>query len=73
MVLTEVNFHRAVLNAVPGVPGRTGRGDTCTASFLAGRRRGMSLAEATSFAAAVTSEKMRYRGPYRGPSAGPVA
>lgn len=49
--------------------GRTGRGDTCTASFLAGRRRGMSLADATAYAAAVTSEKMRYRGPYRGPSA----
>jgi sugar/nucleoside kinase (ribokinase family) len=49
--------------------GRTGRGDTCTASFLAGRRRGMSLPEATAFAAAVTSAKMRYRGPYRGPSA----
>jgi sugar/nucleoside kinase (ribokinase family) len=48
--------------------GRTGRGDTCTASFLAGRRRGMSLADATAFAAAVTSAKMQYRGPYRGPS-----
>lgn len=49
--------------------GRTGRGDTCTASFLAGRQRGMSIAEATAYAAAVTSEKMRYRGPYRGPAA----
>ena len=49
--------------------GRTGRGDTCTASFLAGRRRGMSLPDATAFAAAVTSAKMQYRGPYRGPSA----
>jgi sugar/nucleoside kinase (ribokinase family) len=48
--------------------GRTGRGDTCTASFLAGRRRGMSLPDATSYAAAVTSAKMQYRGPYRGPS-----
>jgi sugar/nucleoside kinase (ribokinase family) len=48
--------------------GRTGRGDTCTASFLAGRRHGMSLADATSYAAAVTSAKMQYRGPYRGPS-----
>ncbi len=28
----------------------------------------MSLAEATSFAAAVTSAKMQYRGPYRGPA-----
>jgi sugar/nucleoside kinase (ribokinase family) len=49
--------------------GRTGRGDTCTASFLAGRRRGTGLADATAFAAAVTSEKMRSPGPYRGPAA----
>jgi sugar/nucleoside kinase (ribokinase family) len=49
--------------------GRTGRGDTCTASFLAARRRGMNLADATAFAAAVTSAKMQYRGPYRGPAA----
>lgn len=47
--------------------GRTGRGDTCTASFLAARCRGMGPAEATAFAAEVTSAKMRYRGPYRGP------
>jgi sugar/nucleoside kinase (ribokinase family) len=48
--------------------GRTGRGDTCTASFLAGRQRGMSLQDATAFAAAVTSAKMQYRGPYQGPA-----
>jgi sugar/nucleoside kinase (ribokinase family) len=46
--------------------GRTGRGDTCTASFLVARGRGMELAEATTFAAKVTSRKMQYRGPYRG-------
>jgi sugar/nucleoside kinase (ribokinase family) len=46
--------------------GRTGRGDTCTASFLVGRGRGMGLAEAAAFAAEVTSRKMQYRGPYRG-------
>ena len=46
--------------------GRTGRGDTCTASFLAARGRGMGLADATAFAAEVTSRKMQYRGPYRG-------
>jgi sugar/nucleoside kinase (ribokinase family) len=48
--------------------GRTGRGDTCTASFLAGRRHGMSLQDATAYAAAITSAKMQYRGPYRGPA-----
>ena len=31
--------------------GRTGRGDTCTASFLVARGRGMGLAEAAAFAA----------------------
>lgn len=46
--------------------GRTGRGDTCTASFLVARARGMGLAEAAAFAAEVTSRKMQYRGPYRG-------
>jgi sugar/nucleoside kinase (ribokinase family) len=45
---------------------RTGRGDTCTASFLVARGRGMALPEATAFAAEVTSRKMQYRGPYRG-------
>jgi len=46
--------------------GRTGRGDTCTASFLTAYRRGLSLREATAFAADITSRKMQYRGPYRG-------
>lgn len=45
--------------------GRTGRGDTCTASFLAGRGRGMNLQAATSFAAEITTRKMQYRGPFR--------
>lgn len=46
--------------------GRTGRGDTCTASFLVARGRGHSLAEALAFATEITSRKMQYRGPYRG-------
>jgi sugar/nucleoside kinase (ribokinase family) len=46
--------------------GRTGRGDTCTASFLAARGRGLDLREAVEFAAEVTSRKMQYRGAYRG-------
>jgi len=45
--------------------GRTGRGDTCTAAFLVARLRS-SAAEATEFAARVTSDKMQYQGPYRG-------
>lgn len=46
--------------------GRTGRGDTCTASFLVALGRGMQLTAATAFAAEITSRKMQYRGPYRG-------
>jgi sugar/nucleoside kinase (ribokinase family) len=45
--------------------GRTGRGDTCTAAFLVASRR-MGIAEATRFAAEITSRKMHYPGPYRG-------
>jgi sugar/nucleoside kinase (ribokinase family) len=46
--------------------GRTGRGDTCTAAFLVGLVRGLSLEGALELAAEVTSSKMGYRGPYRG-------
>ncbi len=46
--------------------GRTGRGDTCTASFLVARGRGMELPAATAFAADITSRKMQYPGPFRG-------
>ncbi len=48
-----------------GLEGRTGRGDTCTAAYLVASRRG-TPADATCFAAAVASEKMRYPGPYQG-------
>lgn len=45
--------------------GRTGRGDTCTAAFLVAGRR-MGIADATRFAAEITTRKMHYPGPYRG-------
>ena len=45
--------------------GRTGLGDTCTAAFLVGLDRG-TVAEATRFAADVTTRKMQYPGPFRG-------
>ena len=45
--------------------GRTGRGDTCTASFLVARGRGMNLQAAAAFAADITTRKMQYRGPFR--------
>ncbi len=46
--------------------GRTGRGDTSTASFLVGLLRGDSLDDALALSARVTSAKMQYRGPFRG-------
>jgi len=44
--------------------GRSGRGDTCLASYMAGRM-GAAPAEATIWAAAVTSLKMEAQGPFR--------
>lgn len=46
--------------------GRTGRGDTCLASFLTALLTGKSLQEAVDLAARITSAKMQYAGPYRG-------
>lgn len=46
--------------------GRTGRGDTCTASFLVARVRGLELQAAVRFAADITTRKMQYPGPFRG-------
>ena len=44
--------------------GRTGRGDTCTAAFLAALNK-MNLSAATKFAADITTQKMQYAGPLR--------
>lgn len=46
--------------------GRTGRGDTCFASYL-GKRLSSSPAEATRWAAAITTLKQEQPGPWRGP------
>ena len=43
--------------------GRTGRGDTCTSAYL-GKRLTASPAEATIWAAALTSLKMEAEGPF---------
>jgi sugar/nucleoside kinase (ribokinase family) len=45
--------------------GRTGRGDTCFASYL-GKRLSVSPQEATRFAAAITTLKQERPGPWRG-------
>lgn len=46
--------------------GRTGRGDTCTATYVGGRLQGLEAGEALKLCAAVTSRKMEVPGPYRG-------
>lgn len=46
--------------------GRTGRGDTCLAAFLAALLNGQSVQRAIELAAKITSAKMQYAGPYRG-------
>jgi sugar/nucleoside kinase (ribokinase family) len=45
--------------------GRTGRGDTCLATYL-GTRLSASPEEATRLAAAITTLKMEQPGPWRG-------
>jgi sugar/nucleoside kinase (ribokinase family) len=47
------------------VRGRTGRGDTCFATYVAARLE-MAPAQACRFAATVTSLKMEHPGPFRG-------
>jgi sugar/nucleoside kinase (ribokinase family) len=44
--------------------GRSGRGDTCIAAYMA-KRLNASLQEATTWAAAVTSLKMEAEGPFQ--------
>ena len=60
--------HDGVIDEVPLVPrevrGRSGRGDTCTAAYLA-KRLSSSPAEAITWAAAVTSLKLETEGPFR--------
>jgi sugar/nucleoside kinase (ribokinase family) len=48
--------------------GRTGRGDTCFSSYI-GRRLSADAAEATRWAAAVTTLKQEKPGPWQGPAA----
>ncbi len=46
--------------------GRTGRGDTCIASYLVLRKRKRSLKELTEVVALIATKKMQRPGPYRG-------
>ena len=62
LVYAEGQFHRAGFFPERLV-GRSGRGDTCLAAYVA-RRLTSSAAEATVWAAAVTSLKMEAEGPF---------
>ncbi len=61
-------YHDDVFDEAPLVPrhilGRSGRGDTCTAAYLARRLHG-SPAEAVLWAAALTSIKLENEGPFQ--------
>jgi len=63
LVCTDGHFYEAPFFPRE-VRGRTGRGDTCTAAYL-GKRLTASPAEATIWAAALTSLKMEQDGPFR--------
>jgi len=62
LVFADGRFHAAPFWA-RRMKGRTGRGDTCTAAYL-GKRLTASPAEATIWAAALTSLKMEAEGPF---------
>ena len=64
LVFAEGSFHETEFHPRQLI-GRSGRGDTCLGSYLA--RRLVSLpAEATLWAAAITSLKMETDGPFSG-------
>jgi sugar/nucleoside kinase (ribokinase family) len=64
LVYAEGTFHEAPFKPLSLV-GRTGRGDTCLASYLCARLS-MPPARATRWAAALTSLKMESAGPFCG-------
>jgi sugar/nucleoside kinase (ribokinase family) len=63
-VLADGQLHRAPFTP-RSLAGRTGRGDTCFATYL-GKRLSLGPAEATRWAAAVTTLKQEEPGPWRG-------
>ena len=63
-VLAGGQFHRAPFTP-RSLAGRTGRGDTCFATYL-GKRLTLDAEEATRWAAAVTTLKQEEPGPWRG-------
>jgi len=63
LVFAEEQFHQALFFPRELI-GRSGRGDTCLASYMA-KRINSSPQESTIWAAAVTSLKMEAEGPFR--------
>lgn len=63
LVFAEEQFHQALFFPRELI-GRSGRGDTCIASYMA-KRINSSPQESTIWAAAVTSLKMEAEGPFR--------
>ena len=57
-------FHAPFI--VDEIRGRVGRGDTCTAAYTHAKLRGWPYDFAIKFAAATTSIKLSYQGPFRG-------
>ncbi|MGA9349106.1 MAG: PfkB family carbohydrate kinase, partial [Anaerolineae bacterium] len=64
LVYAGEEYHQAPFNPRE-VRGRTGRGDTCFASYL-GQRLTADPEEACRFAAVMTSLKLEQPGPFRG-------
>lgn len=64
-VWADERLHVAPLNP-RSLQGRTGRGDTCMAAYLAARLQGHDPAWAGRYAAALTSIKLEQDGPFRG-------
>jgi sugar/nucleoside kinase (ribokinase family) len=60
-----LDIHSAPLKP-KSLRGRTGRGDTCMAAYLAARVQGNDPGWATRYAAALTSLKLEREGPFRG-------
>jgi len=65
LVLADGRFHEAPFRP-RSLAGRTGRGDTCFASYLGRRLLGDEPEQATRFAAALTTLKLEVPGPFQG-------
>lgn len=65
MIHTDGRFFSAPFTAKK-LPGRSGRGDTTFAAYIAERLSGRSPREAVEYAAALCSIKMEEKGPFKG-------